>query len=332
MKHAAVGFRAHSGWTALVALAVTKGSPKILERGRVHLVEIFTYKFRQPYHTAKDMPQREALEFISKLQAQAHELACRAIEQTQAQLHAQGYDLKRCGLLLASGKPLPEFTRILASHSLIHTADGEFFREAILHAASRCGLEATSIKERELLDSASRELRLTPAQMTRRIADLGRPLGPPWSQDEKLATLAAWLALAAPTRRTPPKSPAAKNPTRQQQAANSPITFDTVREIALALDNVEESKSYGTPAFKVRGALFIRLHPDFDSTIVVRTDFDQRDELLAADPQTYFITDHYRNYEWVLVRLSHIQADVLRDLLRMAWRLAAASKRRSSRD
>ncbi|MGA9183413.1 MAG: MmcQ/YjbR family DNA-binding protein, partial [Candidatus Acidiferrales bacterium] len=98
------------------------------------------------------------------------------------------------------------------------------------------------------------------------------------------------------------------------------------------LDHVEESTSYGTPAFKVRGALFVRLHQDLDSTIVVRTDFEQRDELLAADPDTYYITDHYRNYEWVLVRLSRVQPEALQDLLRMACRLASTSKRRSSRD
>jgi hypothetical protein len=332
VKQAALGFRAHSGWTALVALAVTRGSPTVLLRERIHLVETFTYRFRQPYHTAKSLSREQAPAFISKLQAQARELAVNAIEQTQAQLKAQGSDLKRCGLLLASGRPLPDLDRILASHSLIHTADGEFFREAILEASSRCGLEATKIKERDVLDSASATLHLKPAEITRRIAELGRPLGPPWSQDEKLASMAAWMALVSPTQRTPPKFAAAESEKEHQRAEDSPVTFESVRELALSLDQVEEGTSYGTPAFKVRGALFVRLHPDFDSTIVVRTDFEQREELLAADPETYFITDHYRNYEWVLVRLSHVRREVLRDLLRTARRLASTNRRRSSRD
>ena len=135
-----------------------------------------------------------------------------------------------------------------------------------------------------------------------------------------------------PTRRIPFKSRLVQNAKLDRRASNAPpVTFETVREIALSLDKVEQSTSYGTPAFKVRGTLFIRLHHEFDSTIVVRTDFDQREELLAADPETYFITDHYRNYPWVLVRLSHVSPDALRDLLRMAHRLAASSKRRSSR-
>ncbi|MFY9802473.1 MAG: MmcQ/YjbR family DNA-binding protein [Candidatus Acidiferrales bacterium] len=135
-----------------------------------------------------------------------------------------------------------------------------------------------------------------------------------------------------PVRRSPPKTPKPKPTKRNRQATSVPATWETVRQISFPLDHVEESTSYGTPAFKVRGALFVRLHQDLDSTIVVRTDFEQRDELLAADPDTYYITDHYRNYEWVLVRLSRVQPEALQDLLRMACRLASTSKRRSSRD
>ena len=105
-----------------------------------------------------------------------------------------------------------------------------------------------------------------------------------------------------------------------------PATFETVRKIALALDNVEEGTSYGTPAFKVRGAPFARLKEDRDS-LVVHADFDQRAEMMATDPETYYITDHYLNYEWVLVRLSRVDPDTLRDLLRASWRFVAASKR-----
>ena len=134
-----------------------------------------------------------------------------------------------------------------------------------------------------------------------------------------------------PTQRVSSKTLKGKPAKPTRGAADAPVTFETVREIALSLDKVEEGTSYGTPAFKIRGALFIRLHQDFDSTIVVRTDFDQREDLLAADPETYFITDHYRNYPWVLVRLSHVHRDALQDLVRMAHRLAASSKSRSPR-
>jgi hypothetical protein len=109
-----------------------------------------------------------------------------------------------------------------------------------------------------------------------------------------------------------------------------PAAFEDVRRIALALDNVEEGTSYGTPAFKVGGELFVRMHQDGES-LVVRTDFEQREELMASDPETYYITDHYLNFEWILIRLSRVHPDALRDLVRMAWRLASTSKGRSSR-
>jgi hypothetical protein len=197
MKSAALGFRAHSGWTALVALSVTKGAPCVLARQRIHLVEPFTYRFRQPYHTAKNLPLDEARAFVVGVQTHARSLAYRAVRGLQESLHEQGYRITRCGLVLASGRPLPELPNILASHALIHTADGELFREALLHACARCGLLSKTAKERELPGEASRALHLTPSALTRRIADLGRPLGAPWSQDEKLASLIAWLALAS---------------------------------------------------------------------------------------------------------------------------------------
>lgn len=197
MKSAALGFRAHSGWTAVVALSVSKGAPRVLARQRLHLVETFIYKFRQPYHTGERMPLEKAREFISRVEAEARSLAYRAIRELQQTLQEQGYRLTRCGLVLASGRPLPELSHILASHALIHTADGELFRGALLHASARCSLTSKTAKERELLAEASQTLRLKPNDLTRRIGELGRPLGAPWSQDEKLATLIAWLALAA---------------------------------------------------------------------------------------------------------------------------------------
>jgi hypothetical protein len=118
------------------------------------------------------------------------------------------------------------------------------------------------------------------------------------------------------------------------------ITFDTVREIGLGLPDVEESTTYGTPSLKVRGKLLTCLainksaEPD---SLAVCIDFEQRAELVSADPNIYYLTDHYVDYPVVLVRLGRIHLDALRDLLDAAWRFvsakAAGSKRphRSSR-
>jgi hypothetical protein len=202
-KDAAVGFRVHSGWSAFVAVSLEKGAPVVLARRRVHLVETFTYEFRQPYHTAQKMLGAQASEFISRMRAEARRLAYRAVRELESRTQEQGLKLTRCGLLLASGRPLPALDKILASHALIHTADGELFREALLHASARCGLRDFRIKDKELLDRAGKVFRLKSADLLGRITELGRPFGSPWSQDEKFATLAAWLALRAETRNVP---------------------------------------------------------------------------------------------------------------------------------
>ena len=103
----------------------------------------------------------------------------------------------------------------------------------------------------------------------------------------------------------------------------STINFDTVRNIGLALPGVEESTAYGQPALKVHGKLLacIPAHRSAEpGSLVVRVDFDDRAELLAADPGVYYVTDHYVGYTAVLVRLSRINPDVLRDLLGMAFK------------
>lgn len=195
MKQAALGFRVHSGWTSLVAVALEGKEPVVLARQRPHLVETFSYTFRQPYHTAKKMPLEDAREFVAKVRAEARRLALRFIRAAESDVKQQGCKLMRSSLLLASGRELPELEKILASHAMIHTADGELFREAIVHACEKCKLRMTLIKEREVLSRASSCLRAKENDLSRQVRTLGKTLGPPWSQDEKLASLAAWLSL-----------------------------------------------------------------------------------------------------------------------------------------
>ena len=109
---------------------------------------------------------------------------------------------------------------------------------------------------------------------------------------------------------------------RRNKASNKPLTFETVRLIAQTLPGTEESTSYGTPAFKVKGKLFARQHQDGES-LVVGVSFEEREEMMSAAPEKFYITDHYLNYPWMLVRLSKVRPDELRDLLIGSWRRAA---------
>ena len=107
------------------------------------------------------------------------------------------------------------------------------------------------------------------------------------------------------------------------------VTFETVRKFALELPDVEDATAYGSPAFKVRGQLLacIAINKSAEpNSLGVRVDFDSRDELIATAPDIYYLTDHYVNYPVVLVRLSAIRSDALRDLLSMSWRFVTAKK------
>jgi len=99
------------------------------------------------------------------------------------------------------------------------------------------------------------------------------------------------------------------------------IDFKTVRKLARELGDVDDSTIHGAPSLKVRGRLLtcIPVHKSAEpESLAVRIDFDRREELIAAAPDIYYVTDHYANYPTVLVRLSRIEPDALRNLLAMA--------------
>ncbi len=112
------------------------------------------------------------------------------------------------------------------------------------------------------------------------------------------------------------------------------VSFDTVRAIGLALPGVTEGTAYGSPALKAHGRMFacIAIHRSAEpDTLAVRVGFDQRDELIAADPDVYYLADHYVDYPVVLARLGRVHRDALRGLLEMGWRFAAADRNRATR-
>ena len=108
------------------------------------------------------------------------------------------------------------------------------------------------------------------------------------------------------------------------------IDFDTVSKIALALPAVEEGTTYGSPALKIRGKLLacLPVHKSAEpNSLAVRIGFDRRSQLMTADPDVYYLKDHYVNYPVVLVRLSCIRLEALEELLREAWQFVTASRR-----
>jgi hypothetical protein len=100
------------------------------------------------------------------------------------------------------------------------------------------------------------------------------------------------------------------------------VSFDQVCALGLQLPGVERNTSYGTPALKVKGASFARLREDGE-TLVLKVDMMSRDHMLRAQPDRFFITDHFRDWPWVLLRLSRVTEAEMRVLLENAWELVA---------
>jgi hypothetical protein len=191
-----LGFRVHSGWAAVVAVTGPASSPTVVDRRRIELAEPAIRGSLQPFHAVAELNLVAAEEFIKRRADSTNALALQSLRRLINDLSQPGYQAIGSCILLGSGRPLGTLQSILASHAMIHTAEGEFFREAIRRANEACGLPVTGIKEREILSRGAAELGLPLERIHRRLLELGRTIGPPWRQDEKLATLAGWLILA----------------------------------------------------------------------------------------------------------------------------------------
>jgi hypothetical protein len=210
---AALGFRAHSGWTVVVAVAGSLSRLDVLERCRIETADAAIPGSRQPYHAAERLDIQKAETLIRLCRDNSTLLATSSVSAMVARITQKGHSVVGTGILFASGRPLPDLAATLQSHALIHTAEGEFFREVLVRASEHCGLTVTRVREREAWERGAALFRLDSADLQQQISELGRSLGPPWRQDEKLASLAAWIALAtAAAPRSPP--PADDEPDR----------------------------------------------------------------------------------------------------------------------
>jgi hypothetical protein len=175
----ALGFRAHSGWAAMVAATGTVNAPRILERRRVLIADPDVAGSKQPYHTAAELPFAKAERAVQNAILSSRALAAECISAAIAALQRDGHEVTACGGLLGSGRTLPGLQAILATHALIHAAEGEMFRDALLTAARNSELHTVGIREKEIDGDA-----LT------RLALVGKQIGPPWTQDQKYAARA----------------------------------------------------------------------------------------------------------------------------------------------
>ena len=191
MKTAALGIRMHSGWGVLVALSGDAASLEVLDRRRIVTIDPEIHGSSQPYHHAANLGFPESERYLANCAAISERVAFTAIGELLKELDVRGCRIAGAAVLLASGRPLPPLAKILASHPLIHTAEGEFFRNAVSKACERLKIPVTAIQERELEQQAKTTFGKAASGIQRRISTLGVSLGPPWTKDHKTAALAA---------------------------------------------------------------------------------------------------------------------------------------------
>jgi len=196
MKSAAIGVRVHSGWGAVVAVAGSPASPAIIERSKITIIDPKSPGAMQPYHYAASRELAAAEKHIARSAADCNRLAVKALTELCAQLRDRGFAVTGAAILLSSAKPLPALDKILAAHPMIHTAEGEFFRQAFRHAFASLSIPVTGIRERDVEAHAQKTFGRAATEVQKWLNDAGRALGPPWTTDQKAAALAAAIVLA----------------------------------------------------------------------------------------------------------------------------------------
>jgi hypothetical protein len=193
MKRAALGFQMHSGWGVLVA--VSENPIEILDRRRIVTADPKLPGAIQPYHFASQIEPAEQQKHIEHCATSSCSLAATAIAELVRELVARKYRIVGAAVLMASGRPLPVLEKILGAHPLIHTAEGEFFRQAVIRACEELQIPVTAIRVRDLDEQVKLAFGKTASHLQGSIASMGSRIGAPWTKDHKTATLAAAFIL-----------------------------------------------------------------------------------------------------------------------------------------
>jgi hypothetical protein len=183
----ALGWKAHSGWAALIAAGLQKGRLVVVERCRVGLIDEPWQK--QPYHAAESLEIRQARALIAQGIAAVQQTAWREMTAAIARESASGHRVVSCAVLV--GKPMPDWSvdDILAVHIRMHKAEGVLFQRALIEAARRCGLPLCEV------NASSLEQLGAGSEMPQQLQRIGKELGPPWGMDQKDAARGAYIAL-----------------------------------------------------------------------------------------------------------------------------------------
>ena len=194
-QRAALGFKLHTGWAALVAVSGRPGKIALLLRRRIELLPADGSIPRFVYHKASEMPLAQAAELVMRATKASAGAAKLALDETLSELASREIQVDVCGVLAGSRSAPDDLGAILRSHPLIHTAEGALFQDAIVSAGKSCNLAVVLARDREVWASVAATLGVAESAMRKEVDGLRKALGPPWSADHKAATAIALLAL-----------------------------------------------------------------------------------------------------------------------------------------
>ncbi len=203
MKQVALGFRVHTGWAALVAVEapVRLDNPTIVDRKRVEMIEGGSPEAPAfVYHAASKLPLKSAERLVQECTALAQSRAKDSLTAVVGELRDRGYEVFASGVIGAKRPLASSLETILGTHSLIHAAEGELFRGAIISANEVLKVPVTSVPAAELYDRAATTLGSSADEIRRRLTEGRRSVGKPWAQDQKESLLVALLAAATDVR------------------------------------------------------------------------------------------------------------------------------------
>jgi hypothetical protein len=192
---AALGFKLHTGWAALVAVAGDSGKIQVLLRRRIELLPPKSPIPRFVYHAASEMPLAQATELVKRGTKASLEAASLAVKDTVEELTSRGIRIDVCGILSGSTVVPNDLAAILRSHPMIHSAEGVLFQNAIVSACEGRGLRVVRSREHEVWVRAATAWQMTESGLRKTLDGLRKSLGPPWSADHKSATAVALIAL-----------------------------------------------------------------------------------------------------------------------------------------
>ncbi|MGB7283292.1 MAG: hypothetical protein WBE13_13595 [Candidatus Acidiferrum sp.] len=191
---AALGFRVKSGWAMAVLLAGPSDAPQLVRCQTVLLSDPKIPQSKQPFHAVLELPEKEKKALTAKLGKVVAGATKKSVEELLQRASAEGYGVIGAGLVVGS---LVDPATLHNDHIRAHGLEGRMFRTALEDALRGQNLPFKVFVEKDALATASALLQRPAEEAKKLIAGLGKSREESWRAEEKLAALAAWVALAA---------------------------------------------------------------------------------------------------------------------------------------